>query len=290
MSFKLNAKTFLFQVLDKLPNKMGDSLYHKIQEISNGNNIDFKIDSSKNTYFAFQHIANLLKIPVSGRTLIEIGSGWLPIMPYFLLYLGKMEKVVTYDLNKHYNQNSITKLNSLFSQKFEVKIDADEGEFPLPKNLGYYPNTNIVDAKLPVAEIVFSRFVLEHIAPRDITDIHRKLKNELKPGSHIIHFISPGDHRAYVDESLSLQDFLKYSEAEWKKKHTRFDYHNRLRLPEYIEIFESLGLEIIHLEFSNPPLDSEMYKLFKRVDLHSDYKDFSEEELTAGAINIVLKT
>ena len=291
MSLKLNAKTFLFQLLDKIPEKMGDKLYHKIQELFSGRNINLKIEASKNTYFDFQRLTGLLKIPISGKTLIEIGSGWLPIMPYFFKYLGKMGAVETYDLNKHYNQNSIRELNRLFSQKFGVNVEtANGGKYPLPKAIKYHPNTNLIHAKLPDAEIVFSRFVLEHVSPLDIKNIHLKFKKDLKPGSHIIHFISPGDHRAYVDKSLSLQDFLKYSEAEWKKKHTRFDYHNRLRLPQYIEIFEALGFEIIHLEFSNPPLDSGVYKKFKSIKLHPDFEKFSDEELTAGAINIVLRT
>ena len=291
MSIKLNAKTYLFQLLDKFPKNMGDKLYHKIEEMLSGKNINLKIEESKNTYFDFEKLTELLQIPISGKTLIEIGSGWLPIMPYFFKYFEKMRAVETYDLNKHYNHNSIRELNNSFSQKFGVNIETANGrKYPLPEAIRYHPNTNLIHAKLPVAEIVFSRFVLEHVSPLDIKNIHLKFKKELKPGSHIIHFISPGDHRAYVDKSLSLQDFLQYSEPEWKKKYTRFDYHNRLRLPQYIEIFESLGFEIIHLEFSNPPLDSEAYKKFKSIKLHPDFKKITDEELTAGAINIVLKT
>jgi hypothetical protein len=291
MSFKLNSKTFLFQLLEKFPEKMGNRLYHKIQELFSEKSINHKIEESKNTYFDFQKLTGSLKIPISGKTLIEIGSGWLPIMPYFFKYLGKMRAVETYDLNKHYNQNSIRELNRLFAQKFNVNVETSVGgKYPLPRDIKYHPNTNLIHAQLPFAEIVFSRFVFEHVSPLDIKNMHLKFKKELKPGSHIIHYISPGDHRAYVDKSLSLQDFLQYSQAEWKKKYNRFDYHNRLRLPQYIEIFESLGFEIIHLEYSNPPLDSEVHKKFKSIILHPDFKKFSDEELTAGAINIVLKT
>ncbi len=290
MQLKLKVKFLIFQLLDKFPEKIRNKLYHKIQELLSGKNINLKIEASKNTYFDFQKLTELLKIPISGKTLIEIGSGWLPIMPYFFIYIGKMKAVETFDLNKHYNQNSIRDLNNSFSQKYGVNVETSNGgKYPLPGAVRYHPNTNLIHAKLPVAEIVFSRFVLEHVSPWDIKDMHLKFKKELKPGSHIIHFISPGDHRAYVDKSLSLQDFLQYSEAEWRKKHTRFDYHNRLRLPHYIEIFEAIGLEIIHLEYSNPPLDSEVYKKFKAIKLHPDFQKFSDEELTAGAINIVLR-
>ncbi|UYW00910.1 hypothetical protein K5I29_10415 [Flavobacterium agricola] len=119
--------------------------------------------------------------------------------------------------------------------------------------------------------------------------MHKKFFLELKKPIRIIHFISPSDHRAFSDNSLSLQDFLQYSQEEWDKIQTKFDYHNRLRLPEYLNIFQKTGFEIEYLEFDNPKKDSFTYEKFKKIKLHDDYKDMSEEDLTAGSIIIILK-
>jgi hypothetical protein len=220
---------------------------------------------------------------------IEIGSGWLPLMPYFFKYMGKASMVETYDLNKHYNKKNIKILNREFSKQFEISIAKKEtNQFDLPEGIHYFPKTDLTKIAIKKVHFVFSRFVLEHVNPLDIKRMHQKFKKEI-PGAYIIHLISPSDHRAYVDKNLSNQDFLRFNEEEWKKKHTRFDYHNRLRLPQYLEIFKDLGYEVLLLEFECAPIDSETYKKFKTVPLHMDYQKYSDDELTAGSINIVMK-
>jgi hypothetical protein len=60
-------------------------------------------------------------------------------------------------------------------------------------------------------------------------------------------------------------------------------------LPQYLEIFKDLGYEVLFLEFESANKSSNIYKKFKAVPLHADYEKYSDEELTAGSINIVLK-
>ncbi|SDS01418.1 hypothetical protein [Gramella sp. MAR_2010_147] len=290
MSLKLTFKSFFFRFLEILPNKQGEQVYHKVQELFSKENLDFKIRSSHNTFRTFQDITREQGIEIKDRVVIEIGSGWLPLMPYFFRYMGKAEKVETFDLNRHYQRENIEKLNEAFSGEYEVEINkVKESAYSLPEAIKYYPNSNILDQKLTNCDLVFSRFVLEHLRPETIKSMHLKFKKELKPGAHIVHLISPGDHRAYLDKELSLQDFLKYSRREWQKKQTRFDYHNRLRLPEYLEIFNNLDLKIVHLTYEVPDRNSEYYRKFEALNLHPDFTDFTDEELMAGAINIILK-
>lgn len=289
MSLKLYFKESLFTILDKLPEKHGFYLYHKIQDLMNGENMLQRVNSSKNSY---DTLLRLLKINISlkGKNILEIGSGWAPVMPYFMLYLGRAKWVSTFDLNRHFSKKNIYRLNEIFAAEYGVEILPQTNQpYHLPKNITYFPNTNLIQAELPKADLVFSRFVLEHVEPEDISLMHQKFKKELKPGSIIVHLISPSDHRAYVDPNLSLQDFLQYSETEWQKKQTKFDYHNRLRLPQYLSIFKATGMEILHVEFDQPGPDSPGYKKFKRVQLHEDFRSYSDEELTAGSINVVMK-
>ncbi|UFH36234.1 hypothetical protein [Flavobacterium acetivorans] len=283
-------KTSVFQFLSFLPNPLGVKLYHKLQYFSENKNLNLKLKSSENTFNSFLTICKLLKIEPDNKSIIEIGSGWLPIIPYLFIFKGKAKRVYTYDLNEHYQENSIVDFNAVFSKEYNQIIDIPKkGKYSLPKELVYFPSQNIITAEIPKAEIVFSRFVLEHVTPEDIAEMHMKFKNTLEKGSHIVHFISPSDHRAYSDPSLSLHDFLKYDQKEWNRIQTKFDYHNRLRLPQYLEIFKSLDYEIIYLTFDSVKKDSEQHCLFKNIEIHSDYKNYSDEELTAGNINIVLK-
>lgn len=290
MSPKLKFKSFLFRLLEVLPKKQGDQVYHQVQRLLSNEDLGFKIRSAHNTFRTFQFITQEHEIKIKDKVLTEIGSGWLPIMPYFFKYFGKAKKVETFDLNSHYQRKNIEKLNEAFSEEYELEIrKVKESAYSLPEAINYFPESDILDHKLTDSDLIFSRFVLEHLRPETIKSMHLKFKRELRSGAHIIHFISPGDHRAYVDKKLSLQDFLQYSNVEWQKKHTRFDYHNRLRLPQYLEIFNNLGFEIVHHTYEVPDKDSNYYRKFKALSLHQDFEGFTDEELMAGAINIILK-
>ncbi len=289
MSYKSKIKGVVLKVLDYYPPKLGYFFYHKIQNLSNRNNIEKKIQTSQHTYISFKRILEMKDISVKGKYILEIGSGWLPLLPYFFKFLGKAEKVFTYDLNRHYQSPQIKKLNKFFSKKFEVVIIPNSKKYNLPDKIEYWPNTDLVKLSDLNADLVFSRFVLEHITPQDLKKMHINFKSSLKPGTHIIHFISPSDHRSYDNSQLSLQDFLKYSESEWKKRQTKFDYHNRWRLPQYLELFKQLELEVIHIEYKSLIPGSSMYKKFKALEIHEDFQAYTDDELTAGEINVVLK-
>ncbi len=287
MNHKIKSK--VFKLLNLLPDSAGVSLYHFLQNFSENKNINFKIKSCDETYSMLSSICKKLNIELKNKNLIEIGSGWLPIMPYFFLFKAKCLKIQTYDLNNHYQKKSILKFNELFSSHYNLSITPNKNHFNLPENIFYYPNKNIANEKNIDAEIVFSRFVLEHVTPTDLLEMHQEFKKKLKKGSRIIHFISPSDHRAYSDKSLSLQDFLKYSESEWNQIQTKFDYHNRYRLPQYIDLFKLIGFEIEYLSFDNVKETSDQFIKFSDLKIHSDFKKYTTNELTAGSIIVILK-
>lgn len=290
MSLKLHLKESAFTILDLFPEKAGFFLYHKLQDILNKKKILPRLKSNEGSFRILQKLLNNQSSSVKDKKVIEIGSGWFPMMPYFMLYLGRAKEVSTYDLNRHFSDKNSERLNKIFCLEYGVAINPDpKNPYKLPQQIQYHPNTNLINANLPEADLVFSRFVLEHVKPGDILEMHRKFRKELKPGTIIIHLISPSDHRAHVDPTLSLQDFLRYSEQEWNRKQTKFDYHNRLRLPQYLEIFKKAEVEILEVIYDKPKKDSYVYQKFKDVPIHADYNNFSDEELLAGSLNVVLK-
>jgi hypothetical protein len=288
MSIKLKTKNVLFRILNRLPDRMGDSIYHKVQEVTSQRHIETIVERAMPSYFELEKIGKQIGIDIKNKTVVEIGSGWVPVMPYCLKFMGGANIIRTYDLNNHFKKERNIKCKAIFERKLNRTIDVS-GNYSLPTGIEYLPFKDIINTKLGCPDIIFSRFVMEHVSPTDLRKMHVKFKRELKPGSSVIHFISPSDHRAYVDKNLSLQDFLKYSQEEWDKKQTRFDYHNRWRLPQYIRLFEELGYEIVYLDHDLPKKNSMSYKKFTGLKIHEDFKEFTEEELTAGSIEIVLK-
>lgn len=282
-----NVKTRVFRILDLFPNRLGYLLYHFLQNVGSKMTVEQKINSTKNTYETISKILNHNNIDIKDSKIAELGSGWVPIFPYQLILEGKVKSVDTYDINEHYNVTEIKKLNDYYQNKYSFEIK-NKTKYSLLEGVTYFPMTNICSGNVNDVDLVLSRFVLEHVPPKDIIEMHDFLFSNLKQGSHVLHLISPSDHRAYSDSSLSLHDFLKYSEEEWNQIQTKFDYHNRLRLPQYLQLLNN-NFEIVYFEHDHLKVESESFKKFKKLKIHKDFEGYSDQELMAGSINILLK-
>lgn len=284
---KHTTKSRIFKILSFFPNRFGYFLYHFLQNIGSNSTFDKKVHATSNSFKTVTRILKTNNIDIEGIRIAELGSGWVPIFPYQLILEGKAMHVDTYDINEHYNTKEIKKLNQYYKDKYNFDIESKK-KYPLLNKVSYFPKTDICKGDLKNTDLVLSRFVLEHVPPNIIREIHDFLFSKLKSGSYILHLISPSDHRAYSDNSLSLQDFLKYSEKEWNQIQTKFDYHNRLRLPQYLALFKN-DFEIIFFEHDIINYESESFKNFKKLKIHNDFAKFTDQELMAGSINILLK-
>ncbi|HRJ30843.1 MAG TPA: methyltransferase domain-containing protein [Cyclobacteriaceae bacterium] len=273
-------RTGIFKALELLPRKFGDELYHQLQRI-NEKSIQEEYNFQKSTILRFAEILNSTNISFSQRRVVEIGSGWLPILPYELIFSYQASEVLTFDINQHYFANRIADFNKFYKHQFNVTLTST-----LPKEVKYFPRTNILDSAIHSGTVgaMVTRNVLEHISPDDLYSIHQQANSYLKDDGFIIHQISPSDHRAYSDQSLSLWDFLRYSQREWDRIQTRFDYHNRWRLPQYIEMFKACGFEIVFLSYKSAKKGQRL-----PAKIHADFEKYTTEEYTAGSIIVILK-
>lgn len=288
MNHKL--KTIIFKSLAILPNKTGDYFYHKIQSFFDKSTLENRVKSVESTYIRLSKVLSDLNINLKDSTVFELGSGWFPAMPYFFKYKLGAKRVITVDINEHFKKETVLELNGFFSKRYDCEVIPDSGNnYALPNSVDYLPSYNAVINEFPDVDFVFSRYVLSHMNENDVDALHEKMKLDLKQGTYIVHFISPSDLRQHSDANLSLQDFLKYSKNEWSKIHTKFDYHNRLRLPQFLDIFKKYNYEVLHIDYEYLKPGTNKYDLFKKVKLHEDFIKYSDEELTAGNILVVLK-
>lgn len=176
-------KSLVFKILTYLPNKLGDLLYHALQKKLNKNKIIYKINSSKKSFESAMKILNDNNIQIYGKNLLELGSGWAPIIPYFFIYMGNIKKVITFDINKHYDFKTILKLNTYFENQLNITIPVNKNSnYNIPSTVVYYPNTNLTnetsfsDEKI---DFIFSRYVLEHISPNDIYTMHDNFSKKI---------------------------------------------------------------------------------------------------------------
>ena len=64
-----------------------------------------------------------------------------------------------------------------------------------------------------------------------------------------IHFIDLSDHFQHQDKSITRINFLRYSDEDWQKiAGNEFAYCNRLRVSDYLTVFEELGFAVCRYE------------------------------------------
>lgn len=73
-------KSLLLSSLDKLPSSLGYRIYHKIQK-HNIKNLEAKIIANKTSIDKILSILSKDNRNLKGKDILEIGSGWMPMMP-----------------------------------------------------------------------------------------------------------------------------------------------------------------------------------------------------------------
>lgn len=86
---------------------------------------------------------------------------------------------------------------------------------------------------------------LEHIPRESIVEIFKELHRILKPSGIISAKIDYSDHYAHTDSSISLLNYLVFSEAEWRKFNHNCHYQNRMRHSDYAQIFHECGFHVV---------------------------------------------
>ena len=196
----------------------------------------------------------------------------------------------TYDVNCHYSQNRIRKAAALIQKNFgrdDILREVEQsGE--LPAGIYYHPRYDLTE-KTPhgVFDLCCSKFVLEHVSPDVLRRIHEVSDGWMAELGLWVHWVSPSDHRSYDDSRIHQVEFLEMSEDDWVGRYgNRFAYHNRLRRPQYIDIFRESNFDILVDDCSVP---SDALEQVRSLEVHQDFSKFTAEELMAANCWFVLR-
>ena len=136
----------------------------------------------------------------------------------------------------------------------------------------------VMDARkrhLPDASIdlVTSNNTLEHIYPNVLEGILEKLKLLCKNGGVMSHFIDLSDHFAHMDTSITIYNFLRFSDAQWKWIDNSIQPMNRMRIYDYRNLYKKLSIPIT--EEINREINMDDYR---KVKVHPTFLSHSEIE------------
>jgi len=235
-------------------------------------------------------------MPVKGASVLEVGSGWLPLIPIIYSLAGASRVFLT-DLNVLLRPDTFAaSLSSLRNQRElildKLKLDPkvldhllreDSGvsiEDRLKEmNLVYMAPCDFRKLDLPAAslDVVTSRACLEHIPPDVIQGIFDEQYRLLKPGGAACHIVDHSDHWQHRDKSINRVNFLRYSESLFRCTHMNpLNYQNRLRHPEYLEILRKSGLRLVREEHA---VDEVSLRDLPHMRIAERFRRFSYEDL-----------
>ena len=101
-----------------------------------------------------------------------------------------------------------------------------------------------------------SSSTFEHIPINDLNKLLIHLKTILSKEATLSLHIDYSDHFSHNDSTIRRNNFLRFSNMEWKKYNTRILYQNRLRHEHYKKLFLSNGYIIAedqYLNYDEPP-------------------------------------
>ena len=243
-------------------------------------------------------------LDISGAHILEVGTGWFPIMPIMLRIAGA-ERVYLTDLHRLMDRNTllasanyvlqnveqITELLNVSEQRVR-KISSIENENntveSILERLGFTYIAPFDPALQPMkVDAVISHTVFEHIPPSVLRQLILDLKVTLKPGGYMSHGIDNTDHRAIKDKRLSRFDFLRYDDFTWKLLCLDpQDYTNRMRHHDYLRLLEDAGYEAAtHKTY----VFKDEIKTVSKMSLNPRFRTRAPEDLVIGWSHLIAK-
>ncbi|MFH2095364.1 MAG: class I SAM-dependent methyltransferase, partial [Bacteroidota bacterium] len=99
-------------------------------------------------------------------------------------------------------------------------------------------------------DLVNSNNTFEHVPPDVLVTILKEFKRVVKKGHGVMsHFIDMSDHFAHFDKSITIYNFLRYSDRKWKRIDNRIQPQNRLRIYDYHNMYQKLGIPVTEESF-----------------------------------------
>jgi SAM-dependent methyltransferase len=212
------------------------------------------------------------KFTIEGKTILEIGTGRRINVP-LAFWLCGASQIYTVDLNPYLKYELLSEdidyirqhqeemlsifgiyfVSPIFRKRFKqlIKFDGNLNDILDLIRVQYIAPADAANLDFSPRSVDFhvSFSVFQYIRPESLEAILLEGRRILKEGGLLVHLITLSDNFSYVDRSISGINFLQFSENEWQfYAGNRFMYHNRMRVYEFVELFERLGLTILSIE------------------------------------------
>ena len=233
-------KSKIFQIIDILC--MPSILYFLQKNVTRRS----RIESLEVDEIWERHKKSLVNYDTLGYV-FEFGAGKNLAQNIFLSDVVDQQLVV--DRNSMIDLKLVNKARRFISEiidlrsKQDIIVNDDTQIYGITYKAPY--DATKTDLEDKCIDACISSVTLEHIPRNNIIEIFIELQRILKDNGIVSATIDYSDHYAHTDSSISLLNYLNYSEFEWRKYNHSCHYQNRLRHHDYLEIFSECGFEIV---------------------------------------------
>jgi len=239
--------------------------------------------------------------------LVELGTGWYPVIP-LCFYLSGVSRIYSFDiaslvseknlkltisklLDYHKSGKLIEYVENIDEKRIEylkgILLNESNSKESILTGLNISletkdaRNTGIQDSCI---DFITSNNTFEHIYPAVLNDLLAEFKRILKPEGIMSHFIDMSDHFAHLDKSITVFNFLKFSDSKWKRIDNTVQPQNRLRIIQYRELFNTNKLAILFEKNRNGNKQE-----LRSFQLDEQYEKMDIEDVLVTHSHLVLK-
>jgi len=234
-------------------------------------------------------------VPVEGATVLEFGSGWLPLIP-MLFHLAGAGRIVLTDIERLMDKATISLArNLLLGRLGDIAAVLDQSpaslsarleapfahEYLVPWDPGSQPSGSV--------DLIVSRATFEHVPPAQLAAFLVQFHRILRPDGTMCHLIDNSDHWQHKDPAISRVDFLRYDDSAplWRLGQINSQtYQNRLRHSDYRAMFAAAGFQPV-LEHAMP--DAKALADLARLPLGPRFRGRPPEDLAILTSLFVLR-
>lgn len=308
------VKAVVQGLLSKVP--VGESLNDGLQRwvggrLDQGRHIDMKFTGD---WLVLMRVLRELKFEVRGQTLMEVGTGWLPVLPLSFALCGA-RGVHSFDLSRHLNQSAVpgvlrrlgTHLKALSEAAGQTEAEVTERHRCLTSaanaaanlldagaavldlaGIKYHAPADATRTGLPSRSLglVFSNSVLEHVSAAALGPLMTETKRLLTAQGLALHSVNCGDHFAYFDRAITPLNYLRYTDDQWQRWNNNLLFQNRLRPSDFTATARRHGLKVVH------QIQTERQDLLAKIPGHQiapEFQHYDARDLSCTSVTFAAR-
>ncbi|PPK85664.1 methyltransferase family protein [Neolewinella xylanilytica] len=257
--------------------------------------LEYKLDAARDHIRYYETYG---AIPRDVTTVLELGTGWYPIVP-LMLFLAGFDRIVSIDIRKwtskerqlvsigrvlHYLDEG--RLAAYLDRIVPERVHTLRGILASPEAFSEEAINELIQLSPRIMDataldfpdhcfdFICSNNTFEHIYEPVLRKILLEFKRVLKGDGVMSHFIDLSDHFAHLDHSITIYNFLRFDAWQWRLIDNDIQPQNRLRWRDYRKLYHSIGM----------PIREESYlagnvAAVRSARLSAEYAAYTPEEL-----------